>query len=92
MFYPGTAVPFSLEVWYNKYNKMDGEPTHVTCNVVFPKVQQHFNNLADIANQIAEAHLLGEAEPKIDPFECSALRAPGGMRNLIKEQKKNVRA
>lgn len=92
MCYPNTAIPFQLEVWYNKYYKVDGQDTQVTCNVVFPKIQMHFNNLADIANQIAEAHLLGGKEPKIDPFEAPALRAPGGMRNLIREQKKNVRS
>lgn len=93
MFYPGTAIPFTLQVSYNKWQKPDkGDNWPVTCTIVFPKAQARFNNLANIANEIAEAHLLGGAEPKLEPFERPPLRAPGGMRNLIKEQKKNVRA
>ena len=80
-FYPSTGIAFQLDVDCWTYH---GEET-VHLSLEFPKLYMRVEGLGRLANELAEAELLGSALPNIPSFRAPELKAPRGKRYLINE-------
>lgn len=87
IFYPNTGIPYTIEVWGWKANYTDKE-CNMRVNVFFPKSKMDYDDLGDLVEKIAEAHLLGGDLPKVEPFDKPMFKIPAKMRKFFKDDER----
>src|SRR5581483_9269708 len=73
--YPSTSIPFSVEVQCDRNFKS------LFVHICFPKKTTYLEGIDKIANEVAEAVLLGGPIPFVEPFRAPYLKAPRGKKH-----------